>query len=131
MSWEYRYFTSKEFACRCGCGAGDELAHIDMELLNRLCTVREQFGWPMLVTSGARCSEHNRNEGGKPGSAHITVPGQWLCRAVDVRCTDSILRGKMLPLIYQQFKRVGLHKNFIHMDVAGGPEYASPATWFY
>ena len=130
MSWEYRYFTSKEFACRCGCGTGDSLEHIEKELLDRLCTVREQYG-PMVVTSGARCPLHNKNEGGKPGSAHITIPGGRLCRAVDIRCTDSVQRGKLLALVYQQFKRVGLHKSFIHMDVAGGPEFASPATWFY
>lgn len=130
MSWEYRYFTSKEFACRCGCGAGEKLEDIDMELLNRLCTIREQFG-PMVVTSGARCPVHNQNEGGKPASAHLTVPGKMACRAVDIRCTDPVDRGKLLALVYQQFKRVGLHKGFVHMDVAGGPGYASPTTWFY
>jgi uncharacterized protein YcbK (DUF882 family) len=130
MSWEYRYFTSKEFACRCGCGLGESLDDLDMELLARLSTVREQFG-PMSVASGVRCMMHNQNEGGKPGSAHIAIPGQRVCRAVDIRCTDSISRGKLLALVYPHFSRVGLHKSFIHMDVAGGPEYASPATWFY
>lgn len=130
MSWEYRHFTSKEFACRCGCGAGETLEDIDMDLLARLSTVREQFG-PMSVASGARCVAHNQAAGGKPMSAHITVPGERLCRAVDIRCTDSISRGKLLPLVYRQFQRVGLHVNFIHMDVCGGPEYTSPATWFY
>ncbi len=130
MSWQYRYFTSVEFACRCGCGAGEALQDIERELLDRLCTIREQFG-PMAVTSGARCPLHNQQEGGKPGSAHLTIPGNVLCRAVDIRCTDSVARGKLLGLVYQQFQRVGLHKGFIHMDVAGGPEYVAPATWFY
>ena len=130
MAWEYRYFTSKEFACQCGCGAGEQLTDIDPELLKRLCTVREQFG-PMVVTSGARCPQHNEHEGGKPASAHLTIPGQMMCRAVDIRCADSVARGPLLPLVYLQFKRVGLHKGFIHMDVAGGHGYPAPATWFY
>lgn len=130
MSWAYRYFTSEEFACQCGCGAGSNIDDIDRELLNRLCTVREQYG-PMVVTSGARCPQHNKDEGGKPASAHLTIPGRTPCRAVDIRCADSVERGKLLPLVYQQFKRVGLHKGFIHMDVAGGPGYTAPATWFY
>lgn len=130
MSWEYRYFTSAEFACRCGCGAGSDLEDIDRELLDRLCTIREQFG-PMIVASGARCALHNKAEGGKPNSAHVCIPGHRQCRAVDIRCTDSVQRGKLLALVYQQFKRVGIAKSFVHTDVAGGPEYASPATWIY
>jgi len=130
MAWEHRYFSSQELACRCGCGAGERIEDIDMELLNRLCTVREQFG-PMSVTSGARCPLHNKNEGGKPGSAHVTIPGERPCRAVDIRCTDSVQRGKLLGLVYAHFKRVGVARSFIHMDVAGGPEYASPSTWLY
>lgn len=130
MSWEYRHFTSAEFACRCGCGAGMDIMDIDRDLLVKLSTIREQFG-PMVVNSGARCPMHNQNEGGKPGSAHKTIPGTLQCRAVDIRCTDSSARGKLLRLAYQHFTRIGLHKNFIHLDVATGPEYAQDVAWFY
>ena len=130
MSWEYRYFTSNELVCKCGCGAGLDIMDIDRDLLVKLSALREQVG-PLVIASGARCVAHNQAAGGKSLSAHLTVPGTVQCRAVDIRCTDSISRGKLLPLVYRQFNRVGLHKNFIHMDVAGGPEYASPATWFY
>lgn len=130
MPWTYRYFSSKEFACRCGCGAGEELEHIDKELLDRLCTIREVYG-PLPITSGARCAVHNAKEGGKPISAHLTIPDVSLCRAADIQCLSSIGRGRLLPLCYQQFTRVGVAKTFIHVDVAGGPAYPAPATWVY
>lgn len=130
MSWTHRYFTSKEFACKCGCGAGEDLSDIDTELLNRLCTVRELHG-PLMITSGARCIAHNAKEGGKPISAHITEPGKTKCRAADLLCLDVITRGALLPLIYTQFKRVGIQRSFIHVDVCGGPLYISPTTWLY
>lgn len=130
MGWEYRYFTSEEFACKCGCGAGSDLMDIDRDLLVKLSAIRKQFG-PMVVASGARCPIHNQNEGGKPSSAHRTIPGSLQCRAVDIRCTDSATRSKLLSHVYQHFTRVGLHKSFIHMDVATGPEYPQHVTWFY
>jgi len=130
MSWTYRYFSSKEFECQCGCGAGSSLDDIDRELLDRLCTVREQYG-PMLINSGARCPRHNQVEGGKTRSAHLTVPGETQCRAADIHCPSSISRGTLLPLLIQQFKRVGIAHGFIHVDVAGGPSYPAPTTWLY
>ena len=130
MSWEYRYFTSDELVCKCGCGAGLDLMDIDRDLMVKLSALREQAG-PLAIASGARCAAHNQAAGGKPLSAHLTVPGTVQCRAVDIRCTDSSSRGKLLPFVYQHFSRVGLHKSFIHVDVATGPEYGQAVTWFY
>lgn len=130
MSWEYKYFTSQEFMCKCGCGAGEDLMDIDRDLLLKLSALREQYG-PLVIASGARCKEHNQREGGKPLSAHCTVPGTLQCRAVDIRCFESSSRSKLIPLVYQHFTRIGLHKSFIHVDVATGPDYAQGVTWFY
>jgi len=130
MAWTYFHFNSKEFQCRCGCGVGSQIEHIDKELLEKLCAIREHVG-PMIITSGARCPRHNQEEGGRPHSAHRTVPGETLCRAVDVQCTNTIARGELLKLAFQQFSRVGLAKTFIHMDVAKGEQYAPVAAWYY
>jgi hypothetical protein len=47
-------FTNDEFTCECGCGLG---------ICDRLKTfaqrLRDQFGWPLVISSGVRCPTVN------------------------------------------------------------------------
>ncbi len=74
------YFSDKELNCRCGCGLtiGPQMR----ELLNKL---REEYGKPIYVISGARCEGHNRSVGGVSGSRHTKG------RAVDLVRTEPLL----------------------------------------
>lgn len=60
-------FTLDEFKCYCGCG-------LDVcDALKRFAqNLRDYFGWPLTITSGARCPTVNRAEGGVPDSLHLT-----------------------------------------------------------
>lgn len=60
-------FNKAEFACRCGCGFDD----VKPELVDVLQDVRDHFGAAVTVTSGCRCAEHNKREGGAPNSYHV------------------------------------------------------------
>ena len=60
-------FRRKEFACRCGCG----FDAIDERIVHRLQVVRDIVQVRMIINSGCRCPEHNKNVGGASVSYHI------------------------------------------------------------
>ena len=103
---------------------------IDRDLLIKLNVVRESYG-PIVGNSGARCAAHNKTVSKVENSAHLTIPGILQCRAFDIRCTNSSDRSTLLVHLLPRFTRIGLHKSFIHVDVAIGPEYPQHVIWFY
>lgn len=73
--------SAKETECSCGCGF-----NINPSLLARLNEFRDDFGHPMIVSSGARCLAVNTKCGGKPRSAHLAG------RAVDFVRTPELVK---------------------------------------
>ncbi|WP_050741549.1 peptidoglycan-binding protein [Acetobacterium bakii] len=60
-------FTPDEFKCYCGCGLD-----VCEKLKGFAQNLRDYFGWPLVISSGARCPPVNRAEGGVPDSCHLT-----------------------------------------------------------
>ena len=64
---QLKNFAADEFACECGCG---------LDVGNRLKifaqNLRDFFGWPLTISSGARCPPVNREAGGVPDSCHLS-----------------------------------------------------------
>lgn len=53
----YPHFTSKELACRCGCGLGEgQMDHDFMEIIEYM---RRTLRFAFPVTSAYRCQDHN------------------------------------------------------------------------
>lgn len=68
-----KYFRPEEFRCKCGgkyCNG--HTAEMDHKLLTILDRVRDYFNAPVIITSGIRCEQHNRNVGGVYNSRHRT-----------------------------------------------------------
>lgn len=129
--WTEGYFTSKELTCKCGCGAGSERADVSDDLLVKLNSLREIIG-PLTLSSGARCPQHNAEEGGKTHSAHLTVPGKLECRAVDIRVSSPEYKKRLIEGIKKVgFRRRGEANSFVHVDVGQAPEYPQDVVWFY
>lgn len=98
-----------ETSCRCGCGM-----NITRQLLIKLNEAREVAAVPFVITSGARCANHNRNVGGTPNSSHLRG------LAVDIACPSSQARFAILKGLYAAgFRRIGYNqaKNFFHCDI--------------
>lgn len=74
------YFSEKELACRCGCGYMPKL--VTVALLNQ---IREDYGKPINVVSGARCKPYNVRIGGATASEHTKG------NAVDLARTQELL----------------------------------------
>ena len=72
--------TWRETVCKDHCGL-----NITTKFYNLLNDVRESYGKPMIVVSGARCPVHNVKVGGAKASAHMDG------RAVDFQRSDSLL----------------------------------------
>lgn len=105
--WKWKWFTPKEFACR-HCG---EL-HIDEELVEKLEIMRENYGDPVVISSGYRCPIHNARIKGAPLSLHVKG------KAVDI-----LLNGKSMDTLHKRGLSVGFRGfgfydgGWIHMDV--------------
>ena len=113
MSKLTKHFTKEEFDCKCGCGNGDIV--ISENLVFQLECVRVHYGKPMRINSGIRCLSHNRKIGSRDTSSHIKGV------AADISCADMGTRLELMKRLLRdgEFTRIGLHKDFIHVDVDG------------
>lgn len=65
-AWCWPSFSPAEIACR-GTGA----IEINTEALDKLQSLRNRLGKPLIVRSGYRSPSHNRAVGGAPASKHM------------------------------------------------------------
>jgi uncharacterized protein YcbK (DUF882 family) len=72
---------------------------------------------PIIITSGYRCEDHNRECGGKPKSQHM------LGSAADIT-VPGLSADKVHAFIEHNFsnraKGLGKYPSFTHIDVRGG-----------
>ncbi|MDO9509487.1 MAG: D-Ala-D-Ala carboxypeptidase family metallohydrolase [Thermovirgaceae bacterium] len=110
------HFRLNEFQCRC-CGC----VKLHPELLVKLESLRESWGSPLLLTSGFRCSQHNRKVDGAEASLHL------LGQAADI----VVLNGNQ-PEFIEAAEKEGFDqvipyekRNFVHLGIFGGDERVS------
>jgi len=111
-------FSKSEFECPC-C----KVSTIDGGLVHSLQRIRDTLGRSMAITSGYRCEAHNKAVGGVETSAHR------LGLAVDIACKTSTDRARLLPLLVKEFRRIGIGKDFIHVDI--DMSKPNPVIWDY
>ena len=123
-------FTTHEFSCPCGCGFGSDPDDVSEDLITRLNFVRYLYGYPLVVTSGARCIDYNRDVGGVDNSAHTPDPENGQCQAVDLLIRSGGDRARLIQLaLDMQFARLGVAQSFLHLDVA--THLPTPTIWTY
>lgn len=126
-SWQgIKHFAARDFACKCN-GYCDHVAAISPETVAKLAKIRDLIGKPLTIISGTRCEKYNRMVGGTLGSAHI--PRNGVSRAVDIRCPDSEFRFAFLTAALSIFNRIGIGKDFIHVD--DDPDQTANVVWQY
>ena len=82
--------------------------------LELLFKVRAQIDFPLVVTSGYRCKQHNKDVGGVPHSAHTKG------LAVDVRITSPLDRYELIEQLVYHGLSFGVYSNFIHIQLKRG-----------
>lgn len=110
---EIRYFTRREFACKCGRYCDGYPEQMRQEVVQAAEKVREYFGAPATVSSGLRCQQHNANVGGVSNSRHLSGKAVDLC--VRGRSAQEVLAYvQSLSDIRYAY---AIDAQFIHMDI--------------
>ena len=118
------HFSRREFKCNCGC----VYDNISLALIEQLSILRERFAQRMTINSGCRCEAHNKAVGGKPTSAHLTG------EAVDISIGNSRDKYILMGCIYMPhtlFSRVGIGRDFVHVDICDGKNVPQNVLWGY
>ena len=103
LFFEYGEFNSPD--------APDSYEHMNVAFLNKLTKAREIASIGFKITSGYRTPEHNEKVGGVPNSSHT------LGHAVDIYAPTSRQKYIIINALLQAgFNRIGVAKNFIHVD---------------
>ena len=98
--------------------------HMDVEFLNKLAQARKIAAVGFKITSGYRSPEHNEKVGGVPNSSHT------LGHAVDIYAPTSRQKYIIINALLQAgFDRIGVAKNFIHVD--DDPSKDEDVIWTY
>ena len=92
--------------------------------MTMLDSLRQGIGEPLEVVSGWRCDFWDKQPPAKGDANHPTG------LAVDLKCENSTLRFKIIFYALQLgFKRIGVGKNFIHLDMVS--EHPQQVIWLY
>lgn len=103
-----KFFKTEEFDSPDMPGSG-EMMHT--YFLEKLIKARSIAKIPFVINSGYRTPLHNTRVGGSPNSSHMKG------LAADIRVTSDSERAKILgALIKAGFTRIGIARNFIHVD---------------
>lgn len=116
------HFNDEEFVCKCGCGRKD----INPMLLIKLEEIREYTKRAVFITSGVRCPLYNRQINGAHNSPHM------FGHAVDISVSNSKDRYELvMAAMTKGIRRIGVGKNFVHVDVAPEGRWAQDVIWTY
>lgn len=111
----YPNFTRDEFVCKCGgqyCNG--DTAEMHTAVMDILQSIRNYVNQPIIITSGVRCPQHNRNVDGTNSSRHK------LGKAIDFYVKGCTVHGDTLVnLAYKYGARYSYNIDgyAVHIDV--------------
>lgn len=133
-------FTLEEFLCKCPRCKGKTpskaiVANITA-LAKEIQKVRNEIKKPIIVLSGVRCPQHNKEVGGVPGSVHLTgsagdlrIGGMTSKQMFELMSGLRSSEAKKGTKPVLNFTGVGFYptQNFVHVDL--GKTKPRPNTW--
>lgn len=118
-------FSIAEMQCKCGCGTLPE-----PRFMEALQAVRLATDFPLLITSGARCSAYNR----QVSSTGLVGP-HTTGLAADVAVSGKAAHALLDAALAEGFSGIGVKQSgphasrFIHLDLLDAPN--RPWVWSY
>ena len=114
----------KKLLCTCGHPKCDKRS-VDQNSLDKVQLVRDDYGEPMVITSGGRCPNH-------PDELKRSKPGDHQKRTtVDVGYKTVLQRNKLMVLAGRHgATRVAFGRGFVHMSWSLTDDRSVP-TWKY
>lgn len=123
------YFSKTELQCHCGCGE----SKMHPEFMEKLIALRQHLNFPLPITSGYRCTQHN---------AKISTSGS-LGPHTTGRAVDILLHGERAFVVITTAKQFGFtgigikqhgshEKRYVHLDdLTTLAEISRPMIWTY
>jgi len=108
---------NEQFACKCGCG----LCNPDPQLVLDLDEFRDEWGLPVIITSGSRCAKHCLDIGDEIPSfrnVHQPAPSDGYTKAVDIACESARMRMKLIEFFKckKGYRRIEVTNLHVHVD---------------
>jgi len=113
-----RNFSTSEFACKhCGELVLDpNLPKLVQQIRDYVSRVTEQ-DVPIIISSGYRCPEHNRDVGGVPGSQHTRGRAADIySHIVSAKELHSLILAAYREHRLQNLGGLGQYQTFVHVD---------------
>lgn len=120
------HFPDSELACKCGCGMLPA-----KDFMDKVEALRRSLGFPMAVTSAARCPDHNAKVSGTGRTGPHTTG-----RAIDLAVSGSKAYALVSSATFMGFSGIGVQQKgggrFIHLDdLPNAPGQPRPTVWSY
>lgn len=120
------HFSKEELTCKCGCGFLPQ-----QDFMNKIEALRQSLGFPLAVTSAARCPDHNARVSGTGRTGPHTTG-----RAIDLAVQGSQAYMLLSSATFMGFAGIGVAQKgggrFIHLDdLPNGPGCPRPFVWSY
>lgn len=116
LEWSYKWFNLID---------DPKMLGIEHELMVKLDAIRDEAGFPIVITSGKRTkAENDALKDSASNSGHLRG------FEVDIACTDSAKRDRIIELSYKHgITRRGIGKDFIHLGI--DPSLPQHVMWHY
>lgn len=127
----YTYFTLNELKCKCGKCNSTGL-EMDDEFMERIKILREECGFPFIVSSAYRCPDYNAQKS-KTGFDGPHTTG----KAMDILVQGENAYILVKKALLHDFTGIGVNqkddvsKRFIHLDILTAPDYPRPRIFSY
>lgn len=103
------WFSTEETQCKCGCGL--DIKERTRDALN---TLREHYGAPVHIVSGARCADYNARVGGARNSRHMDGLAADIALPKDKKQRRELIRDIVWS---NDFIGIGFYPTFVHVDL--------------
>lgn len=128
----WKYFSREELNCRCGRDECKDSWHkMQDDLMSKIVALREQLGFPFVISSAYRCKEHNLKVS-DTGSFGPHTTG----KAIDIVVQGSKAYQLIKAATQLGFAGIGVNQKgasrFIHLDILTEKEgFPRPWIWSY
>lgn len=121
----FKYFTDSELSCS-HCQKND----MNVQFMDKIVALREELGFPFIVTSGFRCPEHPVEERKASPGAHSSG------HALDIAIAGKDAYRLLEAALGADFTGIGVNQKgkarFIHLDdIENSSGRPRPWVWSY
>jgi zinc D-Ala-D-Ala carboxypeptidase len=134
MKTPWKNFSNEELRCKCG-HCDSNWRYMDASFMDDVQKLRDDLGFPVIVTSAYRCLQHPIEAKKRKRGTHTYGA------AIDIGCSGPMafhILAQIFAGIHSgrySFTGVGVQQRgdsrFIHVDNSSSGEFTRPTLWSY